>query len=138
MAKRGPKRPLTDEHKAAMAEGRRDANAVKAYLAVLRTISRPNQQRRTADEVEAAIQGVAVELADVDDPIAEVKLLQKRRDLRRELDAIKPSKDLKSLEKGFVQVAARYSSRNGIDYETWLEAGVADSTLKRAGLTRSG
>jgi len=32
MAKRGPKGPMTDEHKAALAMGRNEGNAVRNYL----------------------------------------------------------------------------------------------------------
>lgn len=137
MAKRGPKNPLTDAHKAAMAEGRRDANAVKAYLGALRSTAQ-SQRRRSPDELRSSLAEVESRLAEVDDPIAEIKLLQQRRDLRRELARMTSEKDLKALEKEFVKVASRYSSRNGIDFETWQEAGVSESTLTRAGLTPTG
>ena len=36
-AKRGPKGPLTDQHKAALAKGRVEGRAVRAYLEALRS-----------------------------------------------------------------------------------------------------
>ena len=41
-----------------------------------------------------------------------------------------------SVEDAFVEVAASYSTRQGISYTSWREVGVPAATLKRAGISR--
>ncbi len=132
MAKRGPKKPLTKEHKAAMAEGRRDSNAVKAYLAAVRAASRSKTSPRPPEELTERINMIGGLLDQDLDPLSEIKLRQERRDLRRELEEATPESQLRQLETDFVRSAARYSERNGIDFETWREAGISVDILKRA------
>jgi len=58
-------------------------------------------------------------------------------DLANELENMGSGVDLSSLEEEFVNVAAGYSSRQGISYAAWREVGVDASVLKRAGISRS-
>lgn len=135
MAKRGPKNPLTPEHKAAMSIGRNEARAVRMYLETLR-IHRPRRGPQvSAEELRSRLDSIEIELPAAD-PITELKLLQKRRDITKELKAMSSGGDLKELEEQFVAVVASYAIRNQIDYETWREAGVQTTTLDRAGLQR--
>ena len=99
--------------------------------------ARTKRRQRSPEELRSQLADLESQLAEVDDPIAEIKLMQQRRDARRELDGVTSEADLQALERDFIKVASRYSSRNGIDYETWQEAGVSDSTLNEAGLTPS-
>lgn len=135
MAKRGPKNPLTTEHKEAMSVGRNEARVVRSYLETLR-LHRPRRgPQLNVEELKSRLDSIEDELSTAD-PIAELKLFQKRRDVTKELKAISSSEDLKQLEDKFVAVAASYATRNQIDYETWREAGVEAATLDRAGLKR--
>ena len=136
MAKRGPKGPLTDEHKAAMAAGRSEGRAVRDYLEALRTNKPKRGRKRTPDTIKARLSSIEQELADAS-PLDELKLLQERRDLTRELDSMGTGIDISALEQEFVKVAKSYSERQGISYATWRDVGVEASVLKAAGISRS-
>lgn len=135
MAKRGPKGPMTDEHKAALATGRNEGNAVRNYLEALRTNKPKRGRRRTRDSISARLKAIDAEL-DASDPMNELRLRQERRDLQAELASIGEKVDISALEDGFVAVGKSFSARQGISYATWREIGVDASVLKRAGITR--
>ncbi len=136
MAKRGPKSPLTDQHKAALAQGRVEGRAVRAYLEALRGNKPKRGRRRTSDSIKKRLNAISDQLKTAD-PLTEVRLVQERRDLTAELDGMESNVDLKSIEDDFVKVVANYSERQGISYASWREVGVPASVLTRAGLSRS-
>jgi hypothetical protein len=136
MAKRGPKGPMTDEHKAALATGRNEGNAVRNYLEALRNNKPKRGRRRTRDSIAARLSAIDTEL-EAADPMSELRLRQERRDLQAELASMGEKVDISALENGFVSVAKSYSSRQGISYATWREIGVDAAVLKRAGIARS-
>ena len=70
--------------------------------------------------------------------VDELLLVQKRRDLEAELDAMSNTIDMSALEDAFVEVAKSYSDSKQISYASWRDVGVEPSVLKRAGITRSG
>src|SRR5262245_8502772 len=117
-AKRGPKGPLTDQHKAALARGRVEGRAVRAYLEALRGNKPKRGRRRTADSIKKRLDAINDQLKTAD-PLTEVRLVQERRDLTTEMEGLKSNVDLKSIEDGFVKVAATYSKRQGISYASW-------------------
>ena len=121
---------MTEGHKAALAQGRRESAAVKAYLASLQTTKkrgrRPTPER--VDELQA-------QAAAESDPLKRLELVQKRLDVEEQLAA--PTVDVEALEDGFVQYAASYGARKGITYAAWREVGVPPSVLKTAGISRS-
>lgn len=135
-AKRGPKGPLTDQHKAALARGRVEGRAVRAYLEALRGNKPKRGRRRTADSIKKRLDAINEQLKTAD-PLTEVRLVQERRDLTTEMEGLKSNVDLKSIEDAFVKVAANYSKRQGISYAAWREVGVPASVLTRAGLSRA-
>lgn len=135
MAKRGPKE-MTAEHKAAMEQGRAEGRAVRDYLEALRS-SRPKRGRkRTPDSIKKRLAEIEEELADAS-AIAELQLVQERRDLMAELESMDTGVDLTELEDEFVKVAKSYAERKGISYGSWRDVGVPAATLKRAGIARS-
>jgi len=136
MAKRGPKGPMTDEHKAALATGRNEGNAVRNYLEALRTNKPKRGRRRTRESITARLAAIDSEL-ETADPMSELRLRQERRDLQREMESMGAKVDISALEEGFVAVAKSYSLRQGISYATWREIGVDAAVLKRAGINRS-
>jgi uncharacterized Ntn-hydrolase superfamily protein len=136
MAKRGPKGPMTDEHKAALAMGRNEGNAVRNYLEALRSNKPKRGRRRTRDSIAARLAAIDAEL-ETADAMNELRLRQERRDLQAELASIGEKVDITALEEGFVAVGKSYSSRQGISYATWREIGVDAAVLKRAGIARS-
>jgi hypothetical protein len=135
MAKRGPKSPLTDNHKAALAQGRTEGRAVRAYLEALRENKPKRGRKRTSDSINKQLKSIDEQLKTAD-PVTELRLVQTRRNLKAELDGMGSNVDLKSIEDEFVKVAASYSERQGISWASWREVGVPASVLTRAGLSR--
>src|SRR5258706_168504 len=136
MAKRGPKGPMTDEHKAALATGRNEGNAVRNYLEALRNNNPKRGRRRTRESIASRLTAIDSELESAD-PMNELRLRQERRDLQAEVASMGAKVDISALENGFVSVAKSYSTRQGISYATWREIGVDAAVLKRAGISRS-
>ncbi len=132
-----PPRNLTAEHKQAMAAGRKEGQAVKAYLDALEQNRPKRGRRRTADSIKARLAAIDGELKDASS-LKRLQLMQERRDLEAELAKGGQTVDLTSLEAGFTRVAKAYSERKGIAYATWRELGVAADVLKKAGITRGG
>ena len=135
MAKRGPKGPMTDEHKAALATGRNEGNAVRNYLEALRNNKPKRGRRRTRESIASRLDAIDAELESAD-PMTELRLRQERRDLQAESASMGDKVDITALENGFVSVARAYSARQGISYATWREIGVDAAVLKRAGISR--
>ena len=133
--KRTAKAGLSSAHKDALAAGRRQGNAVRRYLVALET-NRPRRGRQVSPEMLAKrLQDVEEKIASAD-ALQRVHLIQQRRDLEERLAAAEEESgdDLATLEAAFVEVAADYGARKGIDYATWREAGVPADVLKRAGI----
>jgi hypothetical protein len=132
--KRGPSE-LTDEHKAAMAQGRAEGRAVRGYLEALEAHKPKRGRRRTPESIRARLAKLNEEIDEVD-PLTRVQLIQERIDLNQELDALENKVDISALEGDFVAYAADYSRRKGISYAAWRELGVSPSVLKAAGIGR--
>jgi uncharacterized protein YicC (UPF0701 family) len=137
MAKRGPKGPLTNEHKAALVQGRSEGKIVRDYLEALRTNKPKRGRKRTPDSINKRLTAIEEELA-VADALSELKLRQERSDLQTELANADSAVDLSALEANFVSVAKGFSDRQGIAYTTWREIGVEAAVLKASGITLSG
>lgn len=134
-AKRGP-RQVTPEHKAAMAAGREEARAVRAYLEALDAHRPKRGRKRTPDSIRKRLDAIERELPEAD-AVTRLKLVQERLDLTRELESASAGVDLSELEGKFVAVARSYGERNGISYTAWREVGVQPAVLKQAGIGRS-
>lgn len=134
-AKRGPKGPMTDDHKAALARGRNEGRVVREYLESLKANKPKRGRRRTVDSINQRLAAIDAELADAD-PLTELKLRQEQKDLRTEVSAKETASDHSAAEDAFVEVAKSYGERQGISYSTWRDVGVDAAVLKRAGITR--
>lgn len=128
--------PMSDEHKAALAEGRNQGRAVRRYLEALEAHKPKRGRKRTTESVKKRLDRIDAELANAD-ALKRLQLIQERLDLTAELQVADTKVDLSGLEKEFVSAAAAYSSRKGISYAAWRELGVEASVLKRAGISRS-
>lgn len=130
-----PRKEMTDEHKAALAEGRNQGRAVRAYLEALEAHRPKRGRKRTPDSMRARLAKIesALEAAD---PMERLLLVQERIDLQAAIEAAETTVDMSALEDGFVDAAAKYGSRKGITYSAWREVGVPAAVLKRAGITR--
>jgi hypothetical protein len=129
------KRSMTDQHKAALAEGRAEGRAVKAYLEALDTNRPKRGRKRTPDSITKRLGVIESELADAS-PILRLQLIQERMDLGKELALLGTKIDMTDVESAFVKSAGTYASRKGISYAAWRELGVPADVLKRAGITR--
>jgi hypothetical protein len=134
-SKRGPGM-MTQEHKDALAQGRYEGRAVRDYLEALRENKPKRGRKRTAESVQRRLEAIEAELPDAS-AIDELRLIQERRDLTAELAGMGEGFDMESLEKAFIEVAASYSERLGINYATWREIGVEAGVLKAAGVART-
>jgi hypothetical protein len=127
---------MSDEHKAALAEGRNQGRAVRQYLEALEAHKPKRGRKRTPDSIKKRLARIETELASAD-PLKRLQLTQERLDLGQELDAGESKVDLAGLEADFVDAAKPYSERKGISYAAWRQAGVSASVLKQAGISRS-
>jgi hypothetical protein len=127
---------MTDDHKAALAQGRAEARAIKAYLAVATT---PKKRGRpvTRASLEDRIATLDKKAQTEEDPLARVELIQARIDAQKSLDDLGTAADLEALESGFVKYAADYSDRKGITWTAWREAGLPAATLRKAGIKQT-
>ncbi len=132
--KRGP-RTITDDHKAALAEGRTQGRAVRDYLEALAAHKPKRGRKRTPETMQKQLDRIEIEIPEAD-PLQRLQLIQKRIDLQAELEASGETVDLTGLEAGFVAVAKGYGERKGISYEAWRQLGVPAATLRAAGISR--
>jgi hypothetical protein len=127
---------LTTEHKDAMAAGRVEGRAVKAYLDALAEHRPRRGRQRTAESIQRRLAAITQEL-DAATSLRRLQLIQERRDLESELEKkAGPAPDLAALEAEFAKVAKAYAERKGITYATWREMGVSSEVLTRARITR--
>jgi hypothetical protein len=135
-AKKATARTMSAGHKAALAEGREQGRAVRAYLEALDANQPRRGRKRTPESIHKRLEAIDGSLQQVD-PLKRVQLLQERLDLTDELDKLTDVTDISELEKGFVGAAGAFSERKGISYAAWREAGVPAAVLKDAGISRS-
>jgi hypothetical protein len=130
-----PKSTMTSDHKRALAQGRNEGRAVRAYLEALDQ-NRPRRGRkRTPASIEKRMKAVESELADAA-PLQRLQLVQERMDLERERERLDTADDLTDLERDFVKVAKGYAERKRISYAAWRELGVPPEVLRKAGIGR--
>ncbi|MEY4230169.1 MAG: hypothetical protein RLZZ362_1018 [Actinomycetota bacterium] len=108
---------------------------MREYLDALRSNKPKRGRKRTPDSITARLAAIEAELA-VADPLDELRLIQERRNLTDELEAMGTGVDMTALEAEFVKIAKSYSERQGIAYATWRDVGVEASVLKAAGISR--
>src|SRR5688572_10485231 len=135
MGEKRSRTPMSDEHKAALAEGRNQGRAVRRYLEAVDAHKPKRGRKRTPDSMQKRLDRIDTELLSAD-PLKRLQLIQERLDLKQELDSAGRTVDLSGLEQGFVDAAAAYSKRKGISYAAWRELGVEPAVLKRAGIGR--
>ncbi len=126
---------MSDEHKAALAQGRLESRAIKAYLSVLG--SRKRGRPVTRESLTARIERIKSQIAAETNPLKALDLRQARLEAEQRLVGIDDAVDIEALEAGFVAHAATYSDRKGITYAAWREAGVPAVALKKAGVART-
>lgn len=136
MVAKGTRTPMSASHKAALAEGRKQAGAVRKYLEALQASKPKRGRKRTPDSIRKRLDRIESELAAAG-PLKKVQLIQERLDLKSELETAGKKVDLSGLERDFVKAAGPYSESKGISYVAWRELGVEPAVLKKAGIGRS-
>ena len=126
---------MSNEHKAALAEGRAQGRAVRRYLEALEAHKPKRGRKRTPDSVRKRLERIETEIPTAD-PLKRLMLIQERLDLTAELANSEDAVDLEGLESEFADVARDYGDRKGISYAAWRELGVSPAVLKRAGIGR--
>jgi hypothetical protein len=128
--KQTARRTMSDEHKQAIAEARRQNQAVRDYLNGLTTAKPAGRRPSTSPEQ------LQEQIDAEGDPVKRLELIQRRLDLEDRLAGEPDLPDLETQEAEFVAVAADYASRKGITYTAFRELGVPASALKQAGIPR--
>jgi len=126
---------MSAEHKAALAQGRRESRAIKAYLSALG--SRKPGRPVTADSVGQKLKNIEAKLGATSDPMRRLELVQARIDAEDSLKNVVSASNIGELEKDFVSYAKGYSERKGISYSAWRQIGVPADVLKKAGIPRT-
>jgi hypothetical protein len=129
--------PMSDTHKAALAEGREQGRAVRRYLEALEAHKPKRGRKRTQESMQKRLAAIEERVASAD-PLTRLHLVQERMDLERQLATGDNGVDLAELEEAFVAAAEPYGRRKGITYTAWREAGVDPAVLRRAGIRRGG
>ena len=127
---------MSNEHKTALAQGRLEARAIKAYLGAIGT--RKRGRPVTRETLTARIQRLDGQIVTEPNPLKALDLRQARLEAQQHLTRLEDAVDLNALEKEFVAHAAAYSGRKGISYAAWREAGVPAAALQKAGVRRTG
>jgi len=127
---------MSDEHRAALAEGRNQSRAVRLYLEALDALTPKRGRPRTAESIEKRVAAISDALPNAS-PVQKLELVQEKIDLDTELAALGTEVDLSHLEDAFMKSAAAYGDRKGISYTAWRTVGVPAAVLKRAGVSRS-
>lgn len=131
------KRAVSNDQKAAMAEGRAQSRSIAPYLEALEAHKPKRGRKRTVESIDKRLAAIDRELEDAN-PIKRLSLVQERLDVLAERDSLQSQVDLSQFEEDFVKNAKSYGERKGISYQAWRELNVPASVLKRAGITRSG
>ncbi len=130
-------RTMSDEHKAALAEGREQGRVVRRYLEALESPRPKRGRKRTQESIAKRLAAIDEQLANAD-ALTRLHLAQERMDLEHELSpASGEGADLEELEAAFIDVAAEYGERKRLSYEAWRAVGVEPRVLKAAGITRA-
>ena len=135
MAKRGPKSPMSDAHKAALATGRTEGKVVRDYLEALRANKPARGRKRTPDSIAKRLAAIDTEIGGAD-VVKELRLVQERMDLQAELATMGTTVDMSALEAEFIKVAKAYGERTGVSQAAWRAVGISPAVLKAAGITR--
>jgi hypothetical protein len=126
---------MSESHKAALAEGRAQGRAVRAYLEALDAHKPKRGRRRTPESMKKRLHHIDQEMPTAE-PLKRLQLAQERLDLQDQLAASEHTVDLAGLEAGFIAAAKGYGDRKGISRAAWREVGVPPATLKAAGISR--
>lgn len=113
-----------------------ERSALRAYLRALQEDgSAPSHIRRDLEFYEGKVEEFDEKVNNETDPLRQLELVQERktwvtkRDERAEWEQ---REDPSALEDGFIEYAAAYAERKGIEWDSFRAMGVPASVLERA------
>ena len=130
------KTPMSEDHKEALAIGRAEGRAVRAYLEALESSKPKRGRKRTKDSIKSRLTKIDDEL-EAADPLRRLQLTQEQLDLNEELQNMDKGVDITELENEFTRVAKGYAERKGLTYAAFRQIGVPAAVLKKAGISRA-
>lgn len=133
---RSTKGRMSQDHKDALAQGRREGHVVRRYLEALAENKPRRGRRRTEESIARRLKAIDAELTGAD-PLDRLHLIQEQRDLEDEREQMQRRSDLPKLEADFIKVAKGYGDRRGVDYSTWRAMGIEARVLREAGIART-
>ncbi len=131
-----PKRTMTADHKAKLAQGRTESRIVSKYLEALSAGKGKRGRKRTPESINMQITKLDREM-ETASAIRRLELTQMRFDLEIERERLSARVDIGGVEKEFVKIAKSYAKRTGIGYNAFRSLGVPAEILKKAGITRA-
>ncbi len=129
------RKPMSEDHKAALSIGRNQGRIVRNYLEGLEAVKPKRGRKRTRDTIAKRLDTIEAELPQAK-ALQKLELIQERLDLRDELENVDTAVDISALEEAFIEVGKAYAHRRGISYAAFREMGIEAGVLKRAGITR--
>ena len=110
---------MSDEHKAALAEGRNQGRAVRRYLEALDAHKPKRGRKRTPESMQKRLDRIDVELAGAD-PLKRLQLIQERLDLalgagrgRREGRPLRPRAGVRRCRRGLQRAQGHLATPPG-------------------------
>ena len=94
---------MSQEHKDALARGRKESRAIKAYLKTIE--SRKPGRPVTKDSLNSRLATVNNKLETTDDPLKRLDLLQSRLDIEEALESVEEVANIDQIEADFVASA---------------------------------
>lgn len=123
---------MSKQHKEALARGRKEARAVKAYLKAID--ERSSGRQPSKETLRNRLDKVNEKIGSTDDPLKRVDLLQSKLDMEKAISRVEDRDNFDHIEKAFVKNVKSYSQRKGITYTAWREFGVPASVLRAGGV----
>ncbi|MBV8950779.1 MAG: hypothetical protein JOZ99_07885 [Actinobacteria bacterium] len=127
---------MSEQHKKALATGREQGRAVRAYLEWLEL--RAPRRGRKRDTSPERLSEIEERIAEAESVLQRLQLIQLRRDLEDAADNEEDPREEERVRRAFVKAARAYGDAKGITYASWREIGVPAAVLREAGITRGG
>lgn len=127
---------MSQEHKDALAEGRRQGHAVRKYLEWLDR-DKKRGPKPSKERLAERVTELEAQIAADEDPATRLELVQRRLDAEKELSNRETEESLDDIVADFTEIAKDYSDRKSISYTAWRELGVPPDVLREAGVPRT-
>ena len=126
---------LSEDHKAAMALGRKQSRIVNRYLTLISSTKPVRGRKRTPETIKARLSKIDTEMANAS-PVVQLALTAEKATLSKTLKDLEGKPDVTGPENEFVSVAKEFSERKNITPAQWKQFGVPEEVLARAGISK--